>query len=973
VPRRGRCLIPQVCLGFAASLVLLVLTAVPVPARSHGGSIAGTVSDRTGAALSDVTVEVSGHGPAFTLKTGADGRYGFLDLPPAEYLLTAFKPGFRPARRDGLRVGLGEAVSVAVVLDLEGAGQSVEVRASSRQDRSSSTFTHEDLTRIPTPRDAAALLASTPGVVADRINVGGSDSHQWSQFVFRGSRMLDAAWTIDGVVVTDRQTGSPPGFYDVEAFEQIQFASVAGDITRPGSGLAVDMVVRSGTSVLRGTGRGYFSGAGLEASNVAGEQGRAPASVTPAPADHTQQIAEYGADLGGPLIQGRAWFWASASRQDVRVVRRSGGDERAVLTPHNIKVNWQATSKDMLTGLWLDHGIQRFGVNPSAFRAPLDARQNQSSFYPDNPFHGLWKIEDRRIVRPTLFVTARYAYYGTGYQNISIGAGQAGISARLGETTGATSSTRSLRPQHTVALDGTYFRDIRRTSHEIRFGGSWQQNDMVNWTRWPGDGVVAFDLSAADQRARIYREQLGRNRLRLASAYVSDTMSASRATLDVGLRFDLQRAWGLASSPPGNPSFPDLVPGIVFPGDQSASSWANLSPRAAVTWALDAPRRAVLRGSVGRYASPLVMGVAAQTNPANTMAWIEYPWEDRNGDRLAQPGEVRVDQPYLAFDGFNPVDPGAPVSLTARDPDMRWRTTAAASVSIEYRFAPALSATFGYDYARHAHWPYQRWQGLDADDYSVVRVLSGTLPGGATWSTPVYAPDPEEIGANGGGKIISSYDTYHSTYHGLQASLVKLLSRRWMMSATAAWNDSRGFYAGPRPVNSFGNPTRLDGATGTGPLSSPVDPLVHGGQVAPATLATGGGGSIFLSARWQVALNGAYLFPWGLEVAGNLLGRQGAPSPYVIPQRLGLDGSRNVLVTPAVDSVRLDDVWNLDLRVARRFHYQKLSLQAIGDVFNVLNDDAALLRERNLLSPNFGRVNRSVSPRILRLGLRMSF
>jgi hypothetical protein len=136
--------------------------------------------------------------------------------------------------------------------------------------------------------------------------------------------------------------------------------------------------------------------------------------------------------------------------------------------------------------------------------------------------------------------------------------------------------------------------------------------------------------------------------------------------------------------------------------------------------------------------------------------------------------------------------------------------------------------------------------------------------------------------------------------------------------------------------------------------------------VAPVTLAFGGGGTVFLNARWQVSVNGVYRLPWQLELAGNLVGRQGTPSPYMIPQRLGLDGTRSVLVTPRVDSVRLDDLWNLDLRLAKHVRQGKVSTDIIADVFNVLNSNAVLVRERNLRSANFNAVRMTVSPRIRR-------
>jgi hypothetical protein len=198
------------------------------------------------------------------------------------------------------------------------------------------------------------------------------------------------------------------------------------------------------------------------------------------------------------------------------------------------------------------------------------------------------------------------------------------------------------------------------------------------------------------------------------------------------------------------------------------------------------------------------------------------------------------------------------------------------------------------------------------------------------------------------------------------------MSQGWALAVAAAWSDSRGFYTASPAINGFGNPTRLDGSSG-GQLTGPKDPLVQGGQLAPATLPIAGGGRIFMNARWQVSGSGSVRLPWGLDAAATVLGRDGNPSPFVMMQSLGLDGNRAILVTPAIDTVRLDDVWNLDARVSRTVRMARVRAQLLADLFNVLDTDTALVKDRNLRSRNFGRVHMRISPRILRLGLRLSF
>ena len=58
-------------------------------------------------------------------------------------------------------------------------------------------------------------------------------------------------------------------------------------------------------------------------------------------------------------------------------------------------------------------------------------------------------------------------------------------------------------------------------------------------------------------------------------------------------------------------------------------------------------------------------------------------------------------------------------------------------------------------------------------------------------------------------------------------------------------------------------------------------------------------------------------------------------------------------MTPEFDTYRFDDLWNLDLRLSKRFTFERLNVQLIGDLFNVLNANTELVRNRNAASPNF--------------------
>jgi hypothetical protein len=130
---------------------------------------------------------------------------------------------------------------------------------------------------------------------------------------------------------------------------------------------------------------------------------------------------------------------------------------------------------------------------------------------------------------------------------------------------------------------------------------------------------------------------------------------------------------------------------------------------------------------------------------------------------------------------------------------------------------------------------------------------------------------------------------------------------------------------------------------------------------------------MFIHGKWQLSANALYVLPANIELGASLFGRQGYPYPVYRDVTLGRDSSRRVLVSPDLDSIRYDDLWNLDLRVARSFMIGRRSTQLIADLFNVMNANTGLVRNRNLDSPSFGRIAQNLSPRILRFGVRVGF
>jgi Ca-activated chloride channel family protein len=92
------------------------------------------------------------------------------------------------------------------------------------------TVSQTELEKIPTARDPWVVLQPTPGVLTDRVNVGGKESGQQARYVGPGSGGDQAVWSVDGMVVTDMAaTGSSPGYYDFDVFGEMQVTTGGSD------------------------------------------------------------------------------------------------------------------------------------------------------------------------------------------------------------------------------------------------------------------------------------------------------------------------------------------------------------------------------------------------------------------------------------------------------------------------------------------------------------------------------------------------------------------------------------------------------------------------------------------------------------------------------------------------------------------------------------------------------------------------
>ena len=149
---------------------------------------------------------------------------------------------------------------------------------------------------------------------------------------------------------------------------------------------------------------------------------------------------------------------------------------------------------------------------------------------------------------------------------------------------------------------------------------------------------------------------------------------------------------------------------------------------------------------------------------------------------------------------------------------------------------------------------------------------------------------------------------------------------------------------------------------------------------------------MFIGADWQFNITGLYQGPWGINLGANFYGRQGYPMPYYVRARTrDVTNDRVNLLIGSVDTVRLENVYNLDLRLEKAFKIGPIVANLAAELFNVANANTVLqryaragnwdVRDYDPDDPtaafeqddNFNTIQETLSPRIVRLGIRVSF
>jgi hypothetical protein len=988
-------LIPATAL--ALTLGLLAGTA-PAAAQLQTGNLYGTVADQKGSVLPGVTMTLSGEGAPLIQVTGAAGEFRFLSLSPATYVLKAELAGYSPVERPNIVINVGRNTILKVTLNSAIEEQITVTGETPLLDekaiRTGNTVSQAELQRIPTARDPWAVLQSTPGVLLDRVNVGGNESGQQAEYVGPGSTGDQSVWAVDGVVITDMAaTGGSPAYYDFDSFEEMQITTGGSDSTIATGGVVVNLVTKRGTNEYRGSARFYDVSKSTQSASSFNNSdlpaGQPPIATT----NQINKVQDYGAEIGGPILKDHLWAWGSYARQQVNLVAEGGVTDNTTLPAWNAKINAQLTAGNSLTLFGFDSDKVKHGRDAGPTR-PQETTWDQQVF---GGKPTLLKAEDTQIFGSNFYLTVLYSHVYGGFSLIPESGIGPGTPAPFEDANGVFHNSFSFstteRPQTQEKADASTFFTTGNLSHELKYGAAYRQALAISNAGNPGGGF----LEAPDEDGfgpppnglnglYLSRNALSGIKTRYTSGYVQDTVTTGRLTANLGLRYDVQGGDNLPESVPANPIAPDLLPAVNYAGGNIGFEWKTFSPRLGLTYALGKDHDTLLHASYSRFADQLSQD-GAHASILNPLGGLSYYFAATTnpGDGHLTPSQV---VPIgLGWSGnVNPNNPSLLVQPNAVSPHLSAPLTDEFLVSAEHALLPELVVGLDLTYRVQKNLLQQDQLVYDdpnpADpatflsvgrvatraDYQPVTVQVMTPTG--LQNVTYYQLNPN-LSTHDGVFLHNSSDEI--TYKGASLTWNKRLSNRWMTRGNFTWSDWYYSKVTDRP-----DPTIMLAGGSDGLFVTPGEVVVQNSGTA-----SGNKAEVFINSKWSFAWNALYQIapdrPWGFDVAGNFTGRQGYPTPWFVEVLPDGNALPDIVQVGTADAHRVDNIFDFDARIAKEVTFQDFGVTFSVDCFNLFNESYVLQRKNQLFATdnpgplNVGFIDELLSPRIFRFGVRFSF
>jgi outer membrane receptor protein involved in Fe transport len=317
---------------------LTVFAGVATFAQTFRGTILGSVTDSSGAAVPGATVTVKNldTGLVRTVTTSDDGSYAAPELPIGNYSVTVEKPGFKSGVVTGIKVEVSAERRTDVALQPGQLAQTVTVQGEelpmveSTSNTLGGVIESKIVTTLPVNgRDYQKLIFLVPGVTGSPDQITDSPG-AFGIFSVNGARGRANNFLLDGTDMNDGYRndpaineagvfGTPATILPVEAIAELHVASNFEAEYGRSAGGVVNIVTKSGTNQIHGSALEYFRNNAMDARNYFNDT-----SLSQNPF-HANQ---FGGSLGGAIRKDKTFFF-----MDYEGMRETGSQSTPSCVP----------------------------------------------------------------------------------------------------------------------------------------------------------------------------------------------------------------------------------------------------------------------------------------------------------------------------------------------------------------------------------------------------------------------------------------------------------------------------------------------------------------------------------------------------------------------------------------------------------------------------------------------------------------
>ncbi len=315
------CLPPAKARRVRLLLTLALISCLAIVVRADTvGSISGTITDQTGAVIPDATVTALNLDTTVqqTTKTNADGFYNFTALPVGRYEIEILRDGFKPYKRTGLVIDINSQLRADVILSMGGQSEEVVVSDTAVHVETESSQMGEVVagTEIVSValngRSFTDLMSLQPGIVPmstqtpDSVVMAGASVaiapsgglNPGNQSI-SGQREDANGFLVNGGDVKELMNGGTLIVPDLDSISEFRILTNNFDAEYGNySGGIVNVVTKSGTNQIHGSGFEFLRNTALDAKNYFD------------PTVEAYRQNQFGGTLGGPVVKNKLFFFA---------------------------------------------------------------------------------------------------------------------------------------------------------------------------------------------------------------------------------------------------------------------------------------------------------------------------------------------------------------------------------------------------------------------------------------------------------------------------------------------------------------------------------------------------------------------------------------------------------------------------------------------------------------------------------------